>query len=259
MKDTLLDLDHIPTMEELRAYFRKHDFSTTRYYEPDQLCDIQKEDINKAKIFFKEQWDKLAPRKGLKSGPANYGANNPLMQLRENMAQTVSEGVCKLTHEHPEQADLIINEFQEEYEDIEKANKLLHRSIDTLMDVADYETLAAVIQDAPAEEDFSAIPNNHRAQDFNRKWNHTRAKINVQSLEEVPADVPDQSNPVEDQAINNLKLNQFWSSLSDEDRELLLYSMEGMTRQQIADKLGYKTHSAVTKRLAKIKAKFNQV
>ena len=38
-------------------------------------------------------------------------------------------------------------------------------------------------------DDFSPIPNNHRAQDFDRKWNHTRAKVSVQSLEDIPEDV----------------------------------------------------------------------
>jgi len=259
MKETLLDSDHVPTMEELKAFFRKNDFSTARYYNDEELSDEQAEEINEVGKVFKKQWDKLAPQKGLKSGAANYGDENPLMQMRDNMAQLIGEGVYKLVDEHPEKVDEILSSFQDELCDSEKADLLFNKSIDTLMNVADFETLASIIQETPAKEDFSPIPNNHRAQDFDRKWNHTRAKVSVQSLEDIPEDVPDQGYSVEEQAIYNIKSNAFWNSLTDEDKQLLSYSMEGMTQQEIADKLGYKTHSAVTKRLAKIKAEFYKV
>jgi len=259
MKETLLDSDHVPTMEELKAFFRKNDFSTARYYNDEELSDEQAEEIYEVGQVFKKQWDEFASQKGLKSGAANYGDDNPLMQMRENMAQLIGEGVYKLVDEHPEKVDEILSGFQDELCDPEKADKLFNKSIDTLMDVADFEALAAVIQGTPAEEDFSSIPNNHRAQDFDRKWNHTRAKVSVQSLEDIPEDVPDQGYSVEEQAIYNIKSNAFWNSLTDEDKHLLSYSMDGMTQQEIADKLGYKTHSAVTKRLAKIRAEFYKV
>ncbi|OJU09458.1 MAG: hypothetical protein BGN88_10035 [Clostridiales bacterium 43-6] len=62
-----------------------------------------------------------------------------------------------------------------------------------------------------------------------------------------------------DESLDPEKSNQFWNSLSDEDKQLFFYSMEGMTRQQIADKLGYKTHSAITKRLTTTRAEFYKV
>lgn len=79
------------------------------------------------------------------------------------------------------------------------------------------------------------------------------------ALEDIPEDVPDQGYSVEEQAIYNIKSNAFWNSLTDEDKQLLSYSMEGMTQREIADKIGYKTHTAVSKRLAKIRAKFYKV
>lgn len=259
MKETLLDLDHVPTLEELKDYFRKNDFSTARYYDDKELSGEQAREIKEIGQVFKKQWDELAEQKGLKSGAANYGKDNPLMQMRDNMSQLVGEGVYKLIDEYPEKVEEILSSFQEELNNPEKADQFFNKSVDTLMNVADFEALAAIVQDTPAEEDFSSIPNNHRAQDFNRKWNHTRAKVSVESLEDIPEEVPDQAYSVEEQAIYNIKSNAFWNSLSDEDTQLLRYSMAGMTQQEIADKLGYKTHSAITKRLAKIRAKFYKV
>lgn len=259
MKDTLLGSDHVSTMDELKALFRKNDFSTARYYNDEELSDEQTEKINEIGKVFKKQWDELASQKGLKSGADNYSDDNPLMRMRDNMAQLVGEGVYKLVDEHPEKVNEILGSYQDVLCNPEKADEMFGKSIDTLMEVVDFEKIAKVIQGIPSEEDFRSIPNNHRAQDFYRKWNHTRAKASMQSLEDVPEDVPDHGYSVEEQAIYNIISNAFWSSLTNEDKQLLRYSMEKMTQQEIASKLGYKTHSAVTKRLTKIRAKFYKV
>jgi hypothetical protein len=68
--------------------------------------------------------------------------------------------------------------------------------------------------------------------------------------------VADSSVNVEDEVIANLTGDNFWDSISDDDRALLRMRMSGKTQQEIADALGYKTHSAVTKRLQKLKEMF---
>ena len=42
------------------------------------------------------------------------------------------------------------------------------------------------------------------------------------------------------------------STITEKDREILKLRMDGYTEQEIADKVGYKTASAVHKRIAKI-------
>lgn len=78
MKETLLDLDHVPTMEELREYFHKHDFSSACDYtsaskwEKDELCKDDREAVNEVKNMVKREWNEMSAQKGLKSKPANY-------------------------------------------------------------------------------------------------------------------------------------------------------------------------------------------
>lgn len=43
-------------------------------------------------------------------------------------------------------------------------------------------------------------------------------------------------------------------ALPDEDKRILLLHIQGCTQEEIAKELGYKTHSAVGKKLKKIKA-----
>ena len=54
----------------------------------------------------------------------------------------------------------------------------------------------------------------------------------------------------------NERFANFWGSLSEDDKTILMYAMNDMTQAEIAEKMGFKTHSAVGKRLAKLKQKF---
>ena len=57
----------------------------------------------------------------------------------------------------------------------------------------------------------------------------------------------------ENSVISEMQIATFAeSTITEKDREILKLRMEGYTEQEIADKVGYKTASAVHKRIAKI-------
>jgi len=57
----------------------------------------------------------------------------------------------------------------------------------------------------------------------------------------------------EQKVISEMQIAAFAEqSISEKDREILKLCMDGLTEQEIADKVGYKTASAVHKRIAKI-------
>ena len=47
-------------------------------------------------------------------------------------------------------------------------------------------------------------------------------------------------------------VDRFLSTIEDKDKQILQMRAEGYTNQEIADRLGYKTHSAVVKRIKKL-------
>ena len=47
-------------------------------------------------------------------------------------------------------------------------------------------------------------------------------------------------------------VDRFLSTIEDKDKQILQMRAEGYTTQEIADRLGYKTHSAVVKRIKKL-------
>ena len=99
--------------------------------------------------------------------------------------------------------------------------------------------------------------------DFYRKWYHTRAKISVESLDEIKEkyaentdsiewDIPDDSVNVESTVLEPITVSKFLDTLSETDRKILTMRMDEVTLEKIAEELGFKTHSAIHKRIRKI-------
>ena len=269
-KRTLLDLDHVPTLDELRAYFKENDFSAATYVDVDyETMDAESvEALEYLKGLMDEKWEPLSREMGLKSDSSYYGKDNPLIAMRDNTENLVAGGVMKLLTEKLDLAAEILASYMDD-PDVEKhADDFLNNAVKTAMQVMNYEEMAQAVQEDAAYEDFNHDKfNNYRSKDFDRKWNHTRSKIETVSLNEMeavvndeggsaPMQVVDKSVNVEDEVIANLTGNNFWESISEDDRMLLRMRMSDKTQQEIADALGYKTHSAVTKRLQKLKDVF---
>ena len=99
--------------------------------------------------------------------------------------------------------------------------------------------------------------------DFYRKWYHTRAKISVESLDEIKEkyaentdgmewDIPDDNVNVESMVLEPIAVSKFLDTLSETDRKILTMRMDNVTLEKIAEELGFKTHSAIHKRIRKI-------
>ena len=95
--------------------------------------------------------------------------------------------------------------------------------------------------------------------DFMRSWHHHRSGKPV-SLEEMMEsgngdilDIPDPRSEFEQSIVSEMQISAFAErNITEKDREILKLRLEGFTEQEIADKVGYKTASAVHKRIAKI-------
>ena len=109
-----------------------------------------------------------------------------------------------------------------------------------------------------AEEDyetkFSVVKN-----DFKRKWHHNRSGQHIsldQMMKNKDGDMMEIADPrqeFEQEIMGQDQIEAFKkATLTDKDQEILRLRMLGHTEQEIADMVGYKTASAVHKRIAKI-------
>ena len=121
-----------------------------------------------------------------------------------------------------------------------------------------------VVREMPCAEDFEPWDTNVR-KDFLRKWYHTRSKkVKTVSLEACMEDEDSGIHAVADPAAADFTeqvagedfCRRFKATLSPKDMAILELRVEGYGYQEIADKLGYKTHSAVVKRMETIKRRF---
>ena len=107
--------------------------------------------------------------------------------------------------------------------------------------------------------------NTNVRKDFIRKWYHTRAKTKTISLESCLKnekhaiyDIPDNQPNIAESIESDERIKQFKARLSAKDNEILELRIDGYTYEEIADKLGYKTHSAVVKQVRVIAKEFER-
>ena len=154
------------------------------------------------------------------------------------------------------------------------ADEFLARMMRLLLQVQEVPMLMDFMAETPAAEDFDeSVFQNHDKFDFERRWYHLRTKIgNLLSLtpemmEEMPSSSTDIATesihlgmiPVEsvDELYRQL-LRAFMDSLdNDIDRKILYLRDQGATQEEIAIALGYANHSAVAKRMKRLKEKFH--
>jgi len=124
--------------------------------------------------------------------------------------------------------------------------------------------ILAVIKKYPCFEDFD-LRRSRVKTDFYRSWHHTRSK----KVKTVPYDeclkgvdedyhttiAVDPRNMAELVASDDY-CQRFKKLLSERDLEILELREDGFTFEEIADKLEYKTHSAVVKRMQAIKEEY---
>jgi len=145
----------------------------------------------------------------------------------------------------------------------EYIKEIMERIVKRAIREEGWQPILDVVKEMPCDEDFEEWNTNVRI-DFRRKWYHTRSKrVKMVSLEEC---LEDEGHGIHEIAANSLDIAEtvaaedfcrcFKNRLSQKDMEILELRVEGFTYEEIADKLGYKNHSGVIKRMQAIKKKF---
>lgn len=103
---------------------------------------------------------------------------------------------------------------------------------------------------------------NVNKRDFMRSWSHSRTAQHI-SIEEVLEtgvkldgemlfEIADPREEFEKKVIGEMHIEQFKGTLTEQDRVILQMRYEGYSLKEIAEKVGFKTPSAVGKHIEKI-------
>jgi len=126
-------------------------------------------------------------------------------------------------------------------------SNLIGNVTDIVIAEENWQPMIDAIWENRAVEDYETKSSTVKT-DFMRKWHHNRSGKPI-SLDEMM----DPRSDFENSVISEMKIASFAeNTITEKDREILKLRMEGYTEQEIADKVGYKTASAVHKRISKI-------
>lgn len=139
-------------------------------------------------------------------------------------------------------------------------DKALHNTTNTLMQTLDIKGLSQFAKEFSCDEDFN--PNkalNYPKMDHDQKWNHSRAKVKVESLDEIaenssndePPQIPDKTN-VEYAADVHILIENLLDVSSEQEREIISLLSEGYNQSEIARKLNV-SQSTISRKISKFK------
>ncbi len=257
------------TLEELQNHFKGKRISET--FIP--KVDFGKIDDEKSEIYgainktLQSSWNPISKQMGYDAGSGNYSVDNPLIAMRDGLGNALSEKGIEMLDNADNNIDFwnMIGQLASVIDNEETAQNLLDDTTTMAMEVMRYPEMAKVVKQNPIYEDFNHKKfNNLPARDYDKKFNHTRAKVKMVSLEKLQTVENDSGGTATNETIDkhyNLAEQyetesskyDFWNSLSEKDKQLLTLKMQGKSQAEIADEMGYKTHSAVGKRLKLLK------
>jgi len=148
------------------------------------------------------------------------------------------------------------------YPPIEYVSDIMYTAVTSAVERYNLQPIIDTAKEYRCFEDFDDRSSNQKT-DFYRKWYHTRTKHPQISLDgyqeqmkeyydDIDWEVPDPVSSFEEEVETRVDVNRFLSTIDDKDKQILCMRAEGYTTQEIADSLGYKTHSAVVKRIKKL-------
>ena len=302
MDDKILKIfkdEELGNLEELQEVARKADILSKRFAIGKPKISKEKKFVyDRAQKIYSKFWsEQMAETIGKKS-LANFSGTSPVSMLSDGLQSVVMNGVGNLIEQgaigdvlettvllNEDAFNEIAIEYSEEYgieidnftdEDLEKiidifADRFLADRLNTLQQVYKLPEIFNMQKELSADEDFNGnVAVNYDKMDHDKKINHTRTKFGVAvSLDEIYERADDSEyglglyeeiNQVENPESEVEKI--FLSVLDDEEKKIYFLLKQGRTQQEIAEALGYKTHSAVSKKkkvmLEKIKVEIDR-
>lgn len=284
-RETLLDLDRLPTQQELREYFLKHDWTARKPYDLKKWKQDKIEDKHYSENIFNKIWHKISRKHGQKASPKCYTKEYPPEVLRSGVSDIVNGTVAEMVNEHPEVVHSIFDNLSDDFlsgglqtvkaimtgqeidnpqaltaEDIAKVDRFVDNAMDTLMTTVAYDGLIKVCREFGTHEDFSDININYPRTEFEEKYDHIKARIKV-DYSSIEADNALESKCTDECSLDELVassafVEDFFKELNETDSAILKLLVEGKTQEEVSQALGFKTHSAINKRIKRIREQY---
>ena len=273
-------------LTELQTFFQQSDFTSNMTLDREYDFDGERSEIFvRAKKIFGEYWlGNLRPL-GVNRKMKNFSKDYPVNFLENADADYFSEQISEI-YADPNKLSEYIDRFFEMYGEpvmlgldcyaksigkevddltdeeihtiVEKvAGAIDETLIETVMQGQQVPAIFGISRKVPQHEDFTEKLSQDKINFYN-KWTHAKTKLGAPLLfSELSEDESTgiegarnffDNNPAEEQRYKFLR-EEFAKTLNSTDREIYYLAEQGYKQKEIAKRLGYKTHSAVSKRM----------
>jgi hypothetical protein len=272
--------------DELVKFFQNNDFTANMALEREHNSEGEQAKIFvRTKKIFGEYWLGNLRKLGVKRKMKNFSKDHPVNFLENADADYFSEQISEI-YADPDKLNEYVDRFFEMYEQpvmlgLDCYAKSVNKEVDELTDEEIHtvvEKVAGVIDETlietvmqgqqvpqifgiskkiPKHEDFTEKLSQDKINFYN-KWTHANTKLGAPLLfSELSEDESTgiegarnffDNNPAEEQRYTFLR-EEFAKTLNSTDREIYYLAEQGYKQKEIAQRLGYKTHSAVSKRM----------
>ena len=273
-------------LDELQSFFQNNDFTANMTL--NRECNLKGEQAEifvRIKKIFGEYWlGNLRPL-GVNRKMKNFSKDYPVNLLENADADYFSEQISEI-YTDPDKLNEYIDRFFEMYGEpvmlgidcyaksvgkeaddltdeeihtvVEKVAGVIDETlIETVMQGQQVPAIFGVSKKIPQHEDFTERLNQDKINFYN-KWTHCKTKLGAplffsELSEDETTDIEGAkmfffNDPEEERRYIFLR-DEFAKTLNSTDKEIYYLSEKGITQKEIADRLGYKTHSAVSKRM----------
>ena len=184
----------------------------------------------------------------------------PLAKELEKYAEEHGKTVDDLTEE---EIGLVMDDF---------SNRFLGNAVNMLQQTQSVPEIMDISSKMAAHEDFASTKGrNYDKIDFRRRWYHLRAKIDTTlSYDEIvenefadpesTAAFSTLEDSMDQDELYQMLLGAVCDSCDDDiDRQIIRMCDEQLTQKEIAERLGYKSQGAVSKRLKKLRKRYSEI
>ena len=282
-------------LSELQSFFQNNDF--TANITLNRECNLKGEQAEifvRTKKIFGEYWlGNLRPL-GVNRKMKNFSKDYPVNLLENADAEYFSEQISEI-YTDPDKLNEYIDRFFEMYgepvmlgldyyaksvgKEVDAlTNEEIHTVVEKVAGVIDETLIETVMQGQqvpaifgvskklPQHEDFAERLNQDKINFYN-KWTHAKTKLGAPLLfselsEDETTDIEGAkmffSNDPEEERRYIFLRDEFAKTLNSTDKEIYYLSEKGITQKEIAKRLGYKTHSVVSKRMKIMNKNFKE-
>ena len=233
------------TLDKLREYFHNNDFSTLPVKDTSEYNEKELKLYNRVLKLVNAEWKSISKSLGLTHPQDCYSKDYPPELIRDRVQRIIADNIVKLCGNKRTFWNMLWHFIVPMFLKEKNGDEALHNTTNALMLTLDIEGLSKSSKKFSCDEDFNLNKSiNYPRMDHIKKWNHSRAKMKVESLDELserspsdePPQIPDKTN-VETAADIHILIENLIDSATEQEREIIDLLSEGYTQTEIAKRL----------------------